>query len=292
MAKIRYSEYFYSVQGEGKWVGTPSVFLRTFGCNLECNGFGQPRDNHMPIEDMPYMQIDVDNYSSVEELPVVEIGCDSSASWSKKYKKLSPFADTYDLAMELDGLLPSNANFIEHVHLVITGGEPLLGWQKAYVEMLQHPQFDNLSHLTFETNGSKMVQPVLIDYFNNINGDYPFLMNTEVTWMVSPKLSLTGEDQNVTIDPECLLSMNKVHNSNINLKFVIRDEVDLGEVRAAVAAYEEAGVEIEDVFLMPEGATLEGQELTEKGVAEICMEHGYKFSPRLHITLFGNSWGT
>lgn len=287
MAKIRYSEYFYSIQGEGKWVGTPSVFLRTFGCNLECNGFGQPRDNHMPIEDMPYMQIDVDNYSSVEELPVVEIGCDSSASWSKKYKKLSPFVQTEDLAVELDGLLPSNANFQEHVHLVITGGEPLLGWQKAYTELLQQPQFDHLSHLTFETNGSKMVMPVLIDYFNDIDD-----MDTEVTWMVSPKLSLTGEDQEVTINPECLLAMNKVHNSNINLKFVIRDEVDLCEVRAAVTAYEEAGVEIEAVFLMPEGATLEGQELTEKGVADICMEHGYKFSPRLHITLFGNSWGT
>jgi organic radical activating enzyme len=287
MAKIRYSEYFYSVQGEGKWVGTPSVFLRTFGCNLECNGFGQPRDNHMPIEDMPYMQIDVDNYSSVEELPVVDIGCDSSASWSKKYKKLSPFADTYDLAMELDGLLPGSTTFKEHVHLVITGGEPLLGWQKAYVEMFQYPQFDNLTHLTFETNGSKMVQPVLIDYFNNINN-----METEVTWMVSPKLTLTGEDQEVTIQPDVLLAMNKVMNSYINLKFVIRDEEDIVEVQNAVQAYEDAGVYIESVFLMPEGATIEGQLLTEKNVADLCMEYGYKFSPRLHINLFGNSWGT
>lgn len=287
MAKIRYSEYFYSIQGEGKWVGTPSIFLRTFGCNLECNGFGQPRDNHIPAEEMPYMQIDIDNVKSVDDLPVVDIGCDSSASWSKRYKHLSPFAETYDLAMELDGLLPSGVTFEDHVHLVITGGEPLLGWQKAYVELLQNPLLDNLSHLTFETNGSKMVQPVLIDYFNNIND-----METEVTWMVSPKLSLTGEDQSVTINPDCLLSMNEIYNSNINLKFVIRDEVDLDEVRSAVNAYEEAGVEIEDVFLMPEGATLEGQELTEKGVADICMQHGYKFSPRLHINLFGNSWGT
>jgi len=282
MAKIRYSEYFYSIQGEGKWVGTPSIFLRTFGCNLECNGFGQPRDNHIPIEEMPYMQIDIDNVKSVEDLPVVEIGCDSSASWSKRYKHLSPFAETKDLAKEILSLLPSNVSFKDHVHLVITGGEPLLGWQKAYVELL--PLLNNLTHVTFETNGSKMVQDVLIDYFNNTN--------TEVTWMVSPKLSLTGEDQSVTINPDCLLAMNKVNNSNINLKFVIRDEEDLDEVRSAVNAYEERGVVIEDVFLMPEGATLQGQELTERGVADICMRHGYKFSPRLHINLFGNSWGT
>jgi organic radical activating enzyme len=287
MAKIRYSEYFYSVQGEGKWVGTPTVFFRTFGCNLTCAGFGQPRDNHIPEEEMPHMLVYLTNIKSVEDLPVVEIGCDSSASWSKKYKHLSPFAETNEIASNLGDLLTGNLSFEDNVHLCMTGGEPLLGWQKAYVELFQQPELVNLEHLTFETNGSKMVQQVLIDYFNNTNA-----MFTEVTWMVSPKLSLTGEDQNVTIDPECLLSMNKVLNSNINLKFVVRDEIDLAEVEAALAAYEEAGVEIEDVFLMPEGATLEGQELTEKNVAELCMREGYKFSPRLHINLFGNSWGT
>jgi organic radical activating enzyme len=285
--KIRYSEYFYSVQGEGKWVGTPTVFFRTFGCNLECNGFGQPRDNHIPVEEMPYMTLDLSNVTSVEDLPVVDIGCDSSASWSNKYKKLSPFADTYDIAMELDGLLPSATSFEKNVHLCITGGEPLLGWQTAYVELLQHPQFDNMTHITFETNGSKMVYSELIDYFNIIDD-----MDTEVTWMVSPKLSLTGEDQAVTINSDVLLSMNKVHNSNINLKFVIRDEEDINEVFTALADYDAAEVEYEDVFLMPEGATIEGQMLTEKAVADICMQYGFKFSPRLHINLFGNSWGT
>ena len=38
--KLRYSEAFYSVQGEGKYVGVPSVFLRTFGCNFRCMNFG------------------------------------------------------------------------------------------------------------------------------------------------------------------------------------------------------------------------------------------------------------
>ena len=43
---------------------------------------------------------------------------------------------------------------------------------------------------------------------------------------------------------------------------------------------------------MPEGATLEQQHLTTKGVADACMQTGYKYSPRLHIDLFGNAWGT
>lgn len=278
--KIRYSEIFYSIQGEGKWTGTPSVFFRTFGCNLTCAGFGQPRGELIPEEDMPHMKLDISNITSIEDLPVLDIGCDSSASWSKKYKHLSPFATTEEIVPELTKYAP----WSQYNHLVITGGEPLLGWQKAYIEMFEHPDMSNLTHLTFETNGSKLVQDDFAEYLNT--------RDLDVTWMCSPKLSLTGEDQTITINPNALLTMNKVNNSNINLKFVIRDEEDISEVENAVAKYDEAGVKIEDVFLMPEGATIEGQELTERAVADICMKYGYKFSPRLHINLFGNSWGT
>ena len=280
--KIRYSEIFHSIQGEGKWVGTPSVFLRTFGCNLTCAGFGQPRDNRIPEEEMPHMIMDISNIKSVEELPVVDIGCDSSASWSAKYKHLSPFATTNELAFKISEYAP----WSQYNHLVITGGEPLLGWQKAYIELLSNVYLDDLTHLTFETNGSKVVIDSFSDFLNDIKPEL------DVTWMCSPKLSLTAEDQSITIDPDSLLSMNKVDNSNINLKFVIRDEEDISEVRNALAKYADAGVNIEDVYLMPEGATLEGQELTERNVADLCMKYGYKFSPRLHISLYGNSWGT
>jgi organic radical activating enzyme len=43
------------------------------------------------------------------------------------------------------------------VHLVITGGEPLLGWQRAYEELLSHPDMLNLQNLTFETNGPSLL---------------------------------------------------------------------------------------------------------------------------------------
>ena len=46
------------------------------------------------------------------------------------------------------------------------------------------------------------------------------------------------------------------------------------------------------VYLMPCGGTLEGLEFTEKDVAELALKHGYRFSPRLHVHLFGNAWGT
>ena len=69
------------------------------------------------------------------------------------------------------------------------------------------------------------------------------------------------------------------------------DEKDLEEVDMARKAYADVGVEA-DIYLMPLGATVEGQAKTSRQVAEICLKYGYKFSPRIHVDLFGNKWGT
>ena len=90
MERIRYSEIFYSVQGEGRFVGVPSVFFRTFGCNFHCHGCGQGRDRSkwLKPEDMPYNTQDITDLKHISDLPVVNIGCDASASWSQRYKHL------------------------------------------------------------------------------------------------------------------------------------------------------------------------------------------------------------
>ena len=44
MEKITYTEIFYSLQGEGRWAGVPSVFFRTYGCNFRCKKFGRTDD--------------------------------------------------------------------------------------------------------------------------------------------------------------------------------------------------------------------------------------------------------
>ena len=294
-AKLRYSEAFYSVQGEGRFVGVPSLFLRTFGCNFECAGFGQERGNLIATDEMPYVtdpradKEHPDAYQSIEDLPVTPIGCDSSASWSKKYKHLQMTKSADEVFDHITSLIPEGTFTGKHgedIHLVITGGEPLLGWQRVWPELLEMCREVGLRNVTFETNGSKAVIPELKDYFNNIATDL------HVTWSTSPKLSISGETLEDTLIPEQLLTMNEVTNSFLYNKFVVRDELCLPDVDTFVTAYKKAGVQIDSVFLMPEGATLEQQTLTEKDVAEICMNTGYKFSPRLHINLFGNAWGT
>ena len=287
--KIRYSEIFYSIQGEGKWTGTPSVFFRTFGCNLTCAGFGQPRGELIPEEDMPHMKLDISNITSIEDLPVLDIGCDSSASWSKKYKHLQMTKSVEEVFDHITSLLPNGTFTGQHgedIHLVITGGEPLLGWQRVWPTLLEMCAEVGLKNVTFETNGTQTVKSDLVNYFNLQNQDM------HVTWSTSPKLSISGESTDDALIPEALKSMNEVENSFLYNKFVVRDQECLQEVDMFVDSYKESGVQLDSVYLMPEGATMEQQTLTEKGVADICMNTGYKFSPRLHISLFGNAWGT
>lgn len=291
--KLRYSEAFYSVQGEGRFVGVPSVFLRVFGCNFECAGFGQPRGELIATESMPYNtdpRADKDHpeaYKSVEELPVTLLGCDSSASWSKKYKHLQMTKSVEEVFDHITSLLPNGTFTGQHgedIHLVITGGEPLLGWQRVWPGLLDLCVEKGLKNVTFETNGTQKIKDELIDYFNQ--------SNIHVTWSTSPKLSISGETYEDACVPSALLTMNSVKNSYLYTKYVVRDSECLADVDNFTRTYNHSGVEIDAIYLMPEGATLEQQTFTEKNVAEICMETGYKFSPRLHINLFGNAWGT
>ena len=293
--KLRYSEAFYSVQGEGRFVGVPSIFLRVFGCNFECAGFGQPRGELIPVVDMPYNtdpkadKEHPDAYKSIEELPVTLLGCDSSASWSKKYKHLQLTRTVPEVVNHITGLLPNGTFTGQHgedIHLVITGGEPLLGWQRVWPTLIEEFKAIGLKNVTFETNGTQLVKPEMVEYFNGEGSD------VHVTWSTSPKISISGEKQEDACKPEALVTMNEVANSFLYNKFVVRDSICLTDVDAFVKAYEEADVKLDSIYLMPEGATFEQQSLTEKDVAEICMETGYKFSPRLHINLFGNAWGT
>ena len=79
-----YSEIFYSIQGEGKYTGVPTAWLRFFLCNLQCDGFGQVNPKDPSTWELPYQDINVDDYNSMEELPVFTTGCDSSYSWANQ----------------------------------------------------------------------------------------------------------------------------------------------------------------------------------------------------------------
>ena len=162
MSKLKIAELFYSVQGEGRYMGVPSVFLRVFGCNFKCAGFGMPR-GELSKEAEELGEV-AHLYNKYEELPLVSTGCDSYASWHPSFKDLSPVLTTDAIVERIMEILPHGEWRDEH--LVITGGEPLLGWQRAYPDLLSHPKMQGLKEITFETNGTQEISKEFASYLH------------------------------------------------------------------------------------------------------------------------------
>ncbi len=279
MQKIKVSELFYSIQGEGRYMGVPSVFLRTFGCNFTCGGFGMPRGEISRERDD--VAANITFYNQYRDLPLVNTGCDSYASWDPRFKHMSPLLDTDAIAKAIIDLLPHNQ--WKEEHLVITGGEPLLGWQRAYPELLEHDLIRNLKELTFETNGTQSLTSEFFDYLLNDSNIY------EVTFSVSPKLSVSGEKWEDAIKPDVVCDYELLGFTY--LKFVVTGEEDSEEIEDAVSAYRKAGFK-GPVYLMPVGGVESVYSLNNKRVAELAMARGYRYSDRLQVPLFKNAWGT
>lgn len=283
--KLKVSELFYSAQGEGRFVGVPSVFLRTYGCNFTCSGFGCAPGQKSTEADEVAKNIHL--YKDFLSLPLVNTGCDSYASWHPAFKELSPTKETSVLVDEMLALTPNNKWVQDNgndVHLVITGGEPLLGWQRAYQELLSHERMQDLRNITFETNGTQTLQSKFIDYLLNW-GD---IAGNEVTFSVSPKLSASGENWEDAIRPE-IVRMYQDYGFTY-LKFVVETEQHFEEVDRAVKQYRALGFN-GPVYVMPQGGVVTPYAQNRVKVADWALTKGYNYSPRLHVDLWGNGWG-
>ncbi len=282
--KIKVSEIFYSAQGEGRFVGVPSVFLRTFGCNFKCAGFGcAPGEASTEADEVAK---NVHLYKDFNSLPLVNTGCDSYASWHPAFKDLSPSYSTDEIIAKMLALTPNNKWVQENgndVHLVITGGEPLLGWQKGYEEILAHPQMGDLRNLTFETNGTQRLQ----EKFKEFLDDWYFA-NREITFSVSAKLSASGESWEDAIKPDIVVDYQAW--GHVYLKFVVETEEHFAEVDRAVKEYRNAGFN-GSVYVMPQGGVVTPYAANRVRVADWAVSKGYYYSPRLHVDLWGNGWG-
>lgn len=295
--KLKVSEIFYSLQGEGRYVGVPSVFLRTFGCNFTCGGFGMAKGELSVERDA----VDIDKYKSFADLPLVHTGCDSYASWDPRFKDLSPAKEIDSIVSELLSLTPNGhwQQFTGNpVHLVITGGEPLLGWQRLYPDLLEHPRMLDLDYVTFETNGTQNLTEEFKQYIEHwhttwrgdTEADHEQFIGRwrEMQFSVSPKLSGSGEAWTDAIKPDVVLEYQQ--HGYTYLKFVVANKEDLFEVQQAVNEYRNAGF-MGQVYVMPVGGTTELYDANKLAIANQALKLGYLYSPRLHVDLWGNGWG-
>jgi 7-carboxy-7-deazaguanine synthase len=282
MAQLKVSELFYSIQGEGKYIGVPSVFLRTFGCNFTCGGFGMKSGEQSTERDT--IAIKAETYTDYKSLPLVSTGCDSYASWDPRFKHLSPMLSTDTIANSIVDILPRGRWYDEH--LVITGGEPLLGWQRSYPDLLSHDKMKSLQELTFETNGTQLITK---DFGNYLTEWRRNRIKDAITFSVSPKLSISGEKWEDAICPE-VISQYKQYG-NVYLKFVVATEDDVKEAEAAVKEYRTKGF-TGHVYLMPCGGVESLYNMNARNVAVAAMNRGWRYSDRLQVPLFKNEWGT
>jgi len=283
MSKLKVAELFYSIQGEGRYMGVPSVFLRVFGCNFKCAGFGMPKGELSEEAN----NIVPDRYTNYRDLPLVSTGCDSYASWDVRFKHLSPLLSVDSIADTIVDLLPNKK--WQDEHLVITGGEPLLGWQRSYPDLLNHTSMDSLKEITFETNGTQKLTDEFKQYLHTwkYHSDKDFWR--EVTFSVSAKLPCSGESWEDAIKPDIVLEYEDYGHTY--LKFVIATEEDLKDAERAVEEYRNAGF-TGHVYLMPVGGVERVYHLNNRSVADMAMRKGWRYSDRLQVPLFKNEWGT
>ena len=292
-----YSEIFRSIQGEGVYTGVPTVWLRLFGCNLECNGFGQkdPTDSSTYI--LPYQEIDLTDISVPEQLPVFKYGCDSSYSWSRRFNKIQRKGTAKEVADELYQLMYDN-----RTHVAFTGGVPMMkAGQKNIVKVIEHLKdnftVDNhrgyLTNVTFETNGTR---PIIDELKLLIKRDI-IQHKTEYFFSVSPKIwSTSGEKDRIC--PEIVKGYYDAQKffpfkSSGQLKFVCNGTNDSwNEIEDAIKQFRDAGV-YWPIWIMPVGATEESQNEDRVAIiAEETMNRGWNVAARVHCYIWGNQIGT
>lgn len=303
MAKYEWSEVFMSIEGEAKYNGHPTVYVRFARCNFKCKGFNNPEKQYESDGYAP-LGFDPKDYKSLESLPLVTRGCDSQYAVNPKFAHIWHKGTEKELAGQVLTVLPYNSFVNPHsgqrVILSLTGGEPTLRL-KTWVPLLEELYRHGMRHVLIETNAAVPLRAKDVDEF------YDWVKHQNemiITWSNSPKISVSGESWEEAIRPEIALAQVKYkdfsahrlsyqnHKVEQYFKFVCGPtKEDFDEVEAAMNQYFDAGT-YGPVYIMPVACTEEQQQEISAKVATMCMDRGYIYCHRIQNSVFGNGVGT
>jgi 7-carboxy-7-deazaguanine synthase len=199
-------------------------------------------------------------------------GCNLRCVWcDTPYTSWEPEGESMTVAAIVDRVCTFPAR-----HVVVTGGEPMLFEETVALTRALHGHH---LHITIETAGT---------VYHSVACD---LMS------ISPKLRNStpfdreggrwaARHERLRYQPDVLRRLMSEYEHQ--LKFVIADPADIDEVRDLLTAI---GARRDRVVLMPEGT--DPQTLAERGrwLTQICMSEGFRYSPRLHVDLWGTERG-
>lgn len=298
MAKYEWSEVFYSIEGEAKYTGHPTVYIRFARCNFQCKGFGNPEA--LDTTTIETLGFDPAEYNDIYSIPLIKRGCDSIYSWDPKFQHMWNKTDEIALATETLSLLPNNTFELpsgQSAILSLTGGEPTLR-AKFLPTLMNTPQFNKCKHILIETNTAV---PLTSGFMSEIRSWLKADKERKWTWSNSPKLSESGEKWEEAIRPEIARMQLEVAKDGVlpgqseqYFKFVCGPSSDaFAEVDKAMSEYYAAGIPRNaPVYIMPIACQDSDQTAISAQVAKQCMDRGYIYCHRVHLDVFGNAPGT
>ena len=161
-------------------------------------------------------------------------------------------------------------------HIVITGGEPFI--QEKPLLALCAELTARGHHITIETNATRFA-PVAAQLIS-----------------MSPKLRNSNPETDNRffkrhdrdrLRPDVIRQF--LENYACQVKFVVETPEDLAEIRALQT---QIGIPAGAILLMPQGITQDTLQQKQRWLVDLCKQHGYRYSPRLHVEIWGDTRGT